>query len=339
MIVIPVWSPEGSWQALLAPDGSCAPDSAVLTECPVPWWCAQPIESGACSGFDVVDFDPEQPVDAAGKVLRASAYQLVSASYQRSFLAQRVGTTGLWMTGVDDQHRMDIAARYKPDAVFGMFWREPIARQGGADRGVLMRLLERVSADAADRELESLVSGSPSLQLGLLRLVNAASISGGRRISGIGHALSILGRRQLQRWLMLLLYAERYQAHELFNPRLLMVCLRSRLMEMICRHLGGELGPMADLAFLTGMLSLLDLVTDMPRTQLFKSLALAEQGEAALVNGTGPLAPVLRLAEAAESADAKAVADALAVLGMSAEQWRQALQESWCWLAKLREEG
>lgn len=340
LVVLPVWTQAGHWQAVLV-SGPTLPDPVPLDECRVPWWrVAEGASAAGLYNIRVIDFDPAMPPvpDTGEYVLRVDVSLLASAPLS-AFLAQRAQARGLWLTGVDNRQLLSSVARHRPDAVFGTFWREPeVDRRGGVDRGILLRLLERVSADAADRELESLVSGSPSLLLGLLKLVNSASISGGRRIEGIGHALSILGRRQLQRWLLLLLYAERYQFNELFNPRLLMVCLRSRLMEMVCRHLGGAYRGLAELAFLTGMISLLELVSDVPREQLLQSLALAEPAEAAL-RDEGLLAPVLRLAEAAETGDSAVLVEALKGLGMNDLQWRKALQESWCWLAKLREEG
>ena len=73
----------------------------------------------------------------------------------------------------------------------------PVEMQGVAR---LMHLLS--DAGVHDREIEMEFQASPGLTLKLLRIVNAASV-GGRDIASIGHAVRLIGRVTLHRWLAL----------------------------------------------------------------------------------------------------------------------------------------
>ena len=61
-------------------------------------------------------------------------------------------------------------------------------------------------------------------------------------------------------------------------------------------------------AFLVGMLSLLDAVLGRPLAELVAELPLSPEARSALLDGTGPLAPLLACAVAYERADWEQVA-------------------------------
>jgi hypothetical protein len=61
--------------------------------------------------------------------------------------------------------------------------------------------------DADTSEIENAFKHEPGLTLDLLRLTNSAASGLTTRITSLRHAIAVLGRRQLQRWLQLLIYA------------------------------------------------------------------------------------------------------------------------------------
>jgi EAL and modified HD-GYP domain-containing signal transduction protein len=65
---------------------------------------------------------------------------------------------------------------------------------------ILMRLLALLLNDADTDDIEALIRQSPPLTLNLLRIVNAAAVGLSRKLASIGDAITVLGRRQLKRW-------------------------------------------------------------------------------------------------------------------------------------------
>jgi c-di-GMP phosphodiesterase len=241
---------------------------------------------------------------------------------------------------VDDAADLTQAQALAPEVITGLFWRICPPPSSNADHATLLRLIGLLNADADNKQIEHTLSGSPHLLFGLLRLVNSVALSSGRqRIGSIGHAITMLGRRQLQRWVMLLLYAERYDGSDMFSPLLLMTCVRARLMENLCRLSPGPLRAHADTAFMVGMLSSLDKVLGEPMARLLEKVSLPTEGEAALLHGEGPLAPLLALVESGEAVDRQAVTAGLERMRLNDEDWSRQSLAAWGWLERLREGG
>jgi EAL and modified HD-GYP domain-containing signal transduction protein len=68
----------------------------------------------------------------------------------------------------------------------------------------LMKLMGLLLADASTTEIEAALKPEPGLTVNLLRMTNSVGAGCTERITSLGHAITVLGRRQLQRWLQLL---------------------------------------------------------------------------------------------------------------------------------------
>jgi EAL and modified HD-GYP domain-containing signal transduction protein len=105
----------------------------------------------------------------------------------------------------------------------------------------------------------------------LLKLVNSAAFALSSPIHSFGQAINVLGRRQLQRWLQLLLYA-RQQDDGLANPLLPLAAVRASMMEALA---SARLGPRpAGHGLVAGVFSLLDVLLAMPMTEIVAALSL-----------------------------------------------------------------
>lgn len=165
----------------------------------------------------------------------------------------------------------------------------------GTTRRRLMTMLALLSRDADSCELEAQLKQDPALSFHLLKLVNSAAFSSGTHIASIGQAISRIGRRQLQRWLQLLLYARQ---HPDGPPNLLLpiAARRGAVLEELCKRDGGD-RDQQDLAFMTGVFSLLDRLFHTPMAALLGDLHLPHEAEAALLARQGLLGQRLRLCE------------------------------------------
>lgn len=198
----------------------------------------------------------------------------------------------------------------------------------GTSRKRLLALLGLLARDADSRELETLLKQDPALSYHLLKVVNSAAFAPASIIHNFGQAINVLGRRQLQRWLQLLLYA-RHQADGLPNALLPLAALRAAQMEALSKELGGERNAQ-DMAFLVGVFSLLDVLLAMPMTEIVAALNLDLDVVRALVERAGPLGAMLRLVERHEP-DAGALRD----VGIDNESYWRSLLQAYQWALQV----
>ncbi|WP_093555860.1 HDOD domain-containing protein [Pseudoduganella namucuonensis] len=184
----------------------------------------------------------------------------------------------------------------------------------GTSRKRLLALLGLLARDADSRELEILLKQDPALAYHLLKVVNSAAFAPSSPIHSFGQAINVLGRRQLQRWLQLLLYAR--QAEDgAANALLPLAAVRAAQMEALVKQRGGD-RDQQDMAFVVGVFSLLDVLLDMPMTEIVSALSLDLEVVMALLDRAGALGELLALVE-------RDIADggALRGLGLDHESW------------------
>lgn len=176
----------------------------------------------------------------------------------------------------------------------------------GPNTARLAELISRLRRDADTAELVELLKQDAALSLRLMRYINSAAVGLHQEVSSIERALMQLGRDKLYRWLMLLMYgADKGSARS--AAVLENALVRARLMELL-----GEGRPATerDELYLVGLLSLIDVILQVPMADAMASLATAPEIEAAVIRGEGPFADFLQLAIACESGDAQALQNA-----------------------------
>lgn len=177
----------------------------------------------------------------------------------------------------------------------------------------LMKLMGLLLGDAATAELEAALKTEPGLTVNLLRMTNSVGAGCMEEITSLGHAITVLGRRQLQRWLQLLVFASGSQ-NGTSNPLLLMAATRGRLMELLAAELRPGDGALADQAFMAGIMSLMPALVGQPIAEIIAPLGLTGDIRDALCSGTGTLGALLRIAESSEDGDMLRLTQALAEL-------------------------
>ncbi len=177
----------------------------------------------------------------------------------------------------------------------------------------LMKLMGLLLSDADTAELEAALKPEPGLSINLLRMTNSVGAGCTEKIASLGHAITVLGRRQLQRWLQLLVFASGSQ-NNADNPLLMMAATRGRLMEL----LAGEVRPgdttLSDQAFMAGIMSLMPALVGLPIAEVIAPLSLTANVRDALCEGSGLLGALLHIAECSENGDIAALGRALAEL-------------------------
>jgi EAL and modified HD-GYP domain-containing signal transduction protein len=243
----------------------------------------------------------------------------------------------LRMFGPHLAHHVDSAARFAQCLQAGFEWISgdwplhplPSAEKNdGTSRKRLLALLGLLARDADTRELETLLKQDPALSFHLLKLVNSAAFALSVPITSFAQAITVLGRRQLQRWLQLLLYA-RQQDDGTANPLLPLAAVRAAQMEALCKARGGDRDEQ-DMAFMVGVFALLDVLFAMPMEEIVGALNLAPEAAGALLRREGELGAMLALAETGRADHA-----ALDALGIEPLQWWQSQLGAYHWAIQV----
>ena len=147
--------------------------------------------------------------------------------------------------------------------------------------------------------LEEAFRSHPSLSFALLRIVNSASF-GARSVESIPHAIRLIGRDALSRWLMVMLVASVATQSPVATEVVLQAMTRGRFCELLTVRRGtGD--PAA--RFLVGLLSCIDALLGQPMSRILERLPVSADVRNALLHGVGPHAATLGLVCAYETGD------------------------------------
>jgi EAL and modified HD-GYP domain-containing signal transduction protein len=207
---------------------------------------------------------------------------------------------------VEDDTRMHLCHELGFDLFQGYYFARPTVIEGKrmkTSEMALLRLLGLISQDADTAEIEAVFKQEPVLTISLLRLTNSAGSGLSTKITSLRHAITLLGRRQLLRWLQLLLYSDASGSASAVNPLLQLAATRGRLMELLVDHTpevkkhGRDL---VDQAFMVGILSLMPMMLGAEAGETLAQLPLAASIHDALSERKGVLGDLITLVEALE---------------------------------------
>ena len=213
------------------------------------------------------------------------------------------------------------------------------AREPDLTRLKLLKLLNIVRQDGDTREIEEVFREEPKLSYNLLRLVNSVAVGARTRISNFSQAIAILGRRQLQRWLQLLIYANNLADGHAPNPLMQIAAARGRQMELLCIALTPRPSnpELCDNAFMIGLFSLLEILINLPIKEILAELPMQDEVTSALTARAqggvlGQLLAAIIAGEAGDFSDAEAI---LGKLGINAATHAKAQLAALHWASRI----
>jgi EAL and modified HD-GYP domain-containing signal transduction protein len=190
------------------------------------------------------------------------------------------------------------------DLFQGYFFARPAvltAKRADPSQMALIQMLGLVMHDADTQQVEQVFKQHPNLTYNLIRLVNSVALGAQRSIASVSQALMVLGRKQLQRWLQLLLFT--LQSGSAYpTPLLVMAATRGKLMELLAGKQQRD-ADYCDEAFMAGILSLIETIIAKPLADIVGELNLNERLAGALLRREGELGWLLQLVESVEHPD------------------------------------
>ena len=226
----------------------------------------------------------------------------------------------------------------------GYFFAKPTIISGrklNPSQLALIRLLALVMEDAETSEIENAFKQEPGLTVNMLRLTNSVACGLTTRVTSLRHAITILGRRQIQRWLQLLLYTNPHGSKGgTTSPLLQLAATRGRLMELLAERVQARNREFADQAFMVGIMSLMPTLLGMAMPDILAQLPVSPKVSQALIDYTGPHGDLLSLVEATEQTEGAVLAEALARFPMIDDAALEtALSQAFSWANHLNQEN
>ncbi len=194
-------------------------------------------------------------------------------------------------THVDDHAAYRLCERLEFDGYQGGYLFRPDALDASKIKPNKLNVLRLMAAlqnpDNGPIELEKLIRNDAVLSYKLLNCVNSAYFNLPRKLKSLQHAAIFFGVARIRNWV----YAMSLAGMDDNPPELLKFALtRARMCELLGRGLARD---MQEHAFLTGLFSLLDTMMNAPMEFVLEQVPVAEQVREALVEDSGPLAPLL----------------------------------------------
>jgi len=236
---------------------------------------------------------------------------------------------------VETVEQFETCAALGFDYFQGYFFERPVVlnrKRLDVSGRAMLTLLEQLTVDAPLEEIEQTFKANPSLSYNLLRLVNSVALGMREKIKTLRHAILMLGTNHLRRWIQLSLFSGS-DTRGVDNPLLEMAAVRGRLMEtLVLRKLQQSASSeQSEEAFMTGILSLLDVLFETPMDEIISHLNLSEEVCAALLDRSGQLGDLLSLAENLEKTDFDAVALLLGRCDITLDDLLAAQLEAFNW--------
>ena len=197
-----------------------------------------------------------------------------------------------------------------------------------------LHILKKIHDPVIELEaVEEIIKRDVSLTYKLMRFINSASFGFRVTVRSVRHALNLLGKREVRKWLTIIVMSGigQQKPPELVNT----VVIRGRLCELIAAEFKLRQKPAE--AFLTGIFSMLDAFMDRPLEEILEELPLEDHVKAALLGKADPSDNPLEVVKAIEkaqwedlsrySAQLKLQEEKLARLYIEAVEWTKFLSE------------
>lgn len=263
-------------------------------------------QSLKASGYTIAldDFVAEDKREALAEVADIIKVDMkLTTEEQRSAILNRYGSLRhRWLAEKIETREEFVQTRDQGFVYFqGFFFRRPEKLNTHELPGNslnYLRMLQEVSHPELDvPALERLIKSEASVCYRLLRYLNSAVFGLKNEIRSVRHALSMLGEREVRRWVRLV--AAVGAGHEKTTDLVLAALVRARfgeLLQPLVPHGDSDL-------FLLGLMSLMDAMLEMPMADVLDHVPLDHETKLVLLGKSSALRPIYQLMLAHDSGE------------------------------------
>lgn len=217
----------------------------------------------------------------------------------------------------------------------GFFFAKPELVTGNkidATSAAILRILLLLRTHPSLDELCNCLNEYSEVATNLLRFVNSDAQIRSHRIDNVRDAIVWIGMRNIQEWLMLMLYARPEmgmtpQSSPLFQS----ASHRAKFLELLARVVSGTDDDLPAKAFMVGLISRMDALVGASLESILKESSADEEMHTALLKRTGRLGILLQLADAVEQDDQACVQNILNKLNMSSTLLNRCVNDAYTW--------
>ncbi|MBA1432771.1 MAG: HDOD domain-containing protein [Epsilonproteobacteria bacterium] len=224
-------------------------------------------------------------------------------------------TKGIKVIGVkiEDEARFEHAKRLQCDAFEGYYFAQPKIienAQYNPTRMAVLRLYNMLMEDRNIDEAADEFEQNPEITVQLLQFINSAAFHFRKKISSIHHVIVLIGRIQLAKWLMLMIYSKSVSSTFETSALMLMVKNRTELMERILKEIRPDArSNMLGEAYMVGVLSLMDTLFGMPLEEILQNINVSDEVKDALLYDKGLFGEIYRVVRSTEHMDINTIVD------------------------------
>lgn len=181
----------------------------------------------------------------------------------------------------------------------GYFFARPTILQSSKldpSRVTVLKIINLINKDKGIKDIVEILETNPVLTFNFLKFVNSAAFFFRTNIKSIRHAISLIGLKKLQSWLMLSVYASRGK-NSVNSPLFQTAVVRAKTMEIILTKLNKTNRENAETGFLIGLFSMIDTLFGSPKEELIQQLNLDTAAEKAILYHEGEMGAILKVIE------------------------------------------
>lgn len=191
-----------------------------------------------------------------------------------------------------------------------------------------MEILNLLRREAELRELTEAAKKDPGITFQLLKWANSPAVGLTAAVTSLQQAIMVLGREQLYRWLMVSMFRTGAR-HERDESLLEVALVRARFLETVASP--NLTQQEREELFLIGVLSLFDVLLNMPMQKILSEMHLSDAVLDVLLRSTGPYRHYLMLVLSLEKGQVNQVAGLAAALDIATETLEPTRAAAFAW--------
>jgi EAL and modified HD-GYP domain-containing signal transduction protein len=214
---------------------------------------------------------------------------------------------------IEDEESFELAKKLGCDAFEGYYFAQPKIMENAQYNPTRMAVLRLYNMLMEDRNIDEAADEfekNPEITVQLLQFINSAAFSFKKKISSIHHVIVLIGRIQLAKWLMLMIYSKSVTSGIETSPLMLMVKNRTELMERILKEVRPNArSNMLGEAYMVGVLSLMDTLFSMPLEEILNNINVSDEVKEALLEDRGLFGEIYKVVRSSEHMDINTIVD------------------------------